>query len=69
MASLMTVPFPKMKINGQYILKEKIGQGSFGQVYKGNILCKPHNIKGYDQETKKDIAIKMVRLFPPLIIF
>ena len=30
-------PFPKIKVNGQYVLKEKIGQGSFGQVYKGNL--------------------------------
>jgi serine/threonine protein kinase len=34
MASLMA-PFPKAKVNGQYVLKEKIGQGSFGQVFKG----------------------------------
>jgi len=25
-----------VKVNGQYLVKEKIGQGSFGQVYKGN---------------------------------
>ena len=34
MAVLMQT-FPKIKVNGQYVLKEKIGQGSFGQVFKG----------------------------------
>ena len=38
-------PFPKAKVNGLYILKDKIGQGSFGQVFKGkkhiqlHVLC------------------------------
>ena len=53
-------PFPKPKVNGQYVIKEKIGQGSFGQVFRGmsNFLLTYE--KGYDQESKKDVAIKMV---------
>lgn len=36
MASQMQV-FPKAKVNGRFHLREKIGQGSFGQVFKGTV--------------------------------
>ena len=27
-----------VKVNNQYVIKEKIGAGSFGQVFKGNSI-------------------------------
>ncbi|CDW89928.1 ser thr kinase [Stylonychia lemnae] len=50
MQSSHQVPvLPRSKINNQYILKDRIGAGSFGQIYRG-----------YDQENKRDVAIKLV---------
>ena len=39
-------------VANKYIIEKQIGKGSFGKVYKG-----------YDKETKNNVAIKLVRSF------
>ncbi len=40
-------------VGGKFILQEKLGKGSFGQIYSG-----------YNRETKESVAIKLVSLAP-----
>jgi hypothetical protein len=36
MQNLPVINCKNLEIGGKYVLKEKIGAGSFGQIYKGN---------------------------------
>ena len=42
---------------GRYVIKERIGKGSFGQV-----------VRGVDMETNKDVAIKIIKSKKPFLM-
>lgn len=51
------------QLAGIYLVKKKIGNGSFGEIFIGKpFYCYLYSILGQDTKSRADVAIKFVRI-------